>query len=423
MIKKSASFTAAAFAALLLGCASPPPAPLPPPGEITSADVPEPFWDFDPNSGYAINYGDVDAVLRTMVLDVGRSERDKLPPMRASTGTRLRSKARRTTSNEGNRFHFESFKDNEEYKQTLRNVRQNLEQIPDEIPLRQFSREEQLAYWLNLYNITVLDQIVQIYPERNLKKETRSRDSFFNEKVLNVEGVPLSLNDIQHTILRWNYDENPLVIYGLYQGIIGGPNIRGWAYRGDTVYKDLIDNAEEFINSNRGTYSRGDDVFHVSSFYARNRGYFDSFETDLKAHLMRYIEGAQRQQLQEAERLVADIDDWSITDLSGGEQRVAGSVPNNAAAMLGAAGSQQTGRSEQAVEGAGGNTITVTTTSSVSTSFTARPFTEIASNPSFSRFKKGEGPQLPRIESRDRKVDKKETDPEEAAPEELDGAQ
>jgi hypothetical protein len=36
----------------------------------------------------------------------------------------------------------------------------------------------------------------------------------------------MSLDDIQFTILRQNYDNDPLIIYGLYQGNIGGPNIR-----------------------------------------------------------------------------------------------------------------------------------------------------------------------------------------------------
>lgn len=383
MLNKSASFTAAAFAALLLGCANPPPAPLPPPGEITSADVPEPFWDFDPNSSYTINYGDVDAILRAMVVDVGRSERKKRPPTRASTGTRLRAKTRRTTAGEANRFHFEVFEEKEEYKQMLRNVRRNLEQIPSQVPLEQFSREEQLAYWLNLYNITVLEQLVQIYPERKLKREIVGRNSFFSEKILNVAGVPLSLNDIQYTILRWNYDDNPLVIYGLYQGIIGGPDIRRWPYTGKSVYKDLRDNAEDFINSNRGTYMKGGNTFHVSSFYARNRPYFPNFESDLRAHLASFIEGPQRQQLKEAETLVADIDDWTITDVDDGGQQISRSFASNAAGILGATQSQQAGSEP-------GTTI--------STSFTMDGVSALTENPDFSRVRRDAIGRMPTTE-------------------------
>jgi hypothetical protein len=55
------------------------------------------------------------------------------------------------------------------------------------------------------------------------------------KKLLTVDGVALSLNDIQFNILKHNYANNPLIIYGLYQGVIGGPNIRKSAYTGATV--------------------------------------------------------------------------------------------------------------------------------------------------------------------------------------------
>lgn len=383
MLNRSAPFTAAAFAALLLGCANPPPAPLPPTGEIASAEMPEPFWDFDPNSSYTINYNDVDAILRTMVLDVGRSERKKRPPIQANTGTRLQARTRRPTAGEGNRFHFEEFEENEEYKQMLGNVRRNLEQIPSQVPLEQFSREEQLAYWLNLYNITVLEQLVRIYPERKLKKQIVGRNSFFSEKTLNVAGVPLSLNDIQYTILRWNYDDNPLVIYGLYQGIIGGPDIRRWPYTGKNVYTDLRDNAEDFINSNRGTYMKGGNTFHVSSFYARNRAYFPNFESDLRAHLASFIEGPQRQQLKEAETLVADIDDWTIADVDDGGQQISRSFASNAAGILGATQSQQAGSESGGM---------------ISTSFTIDGVAALTENPDFSRVRRGAIARMPTTE-------------------------
>lgn len=405
MIKSTSALATAVVAAALVSCATPPPEPPSPAAEVTSQEVPEPFWDFNPSSNYAINYGDVEAVLNSMVVDVGRSDRDRLPATRASTGTRLSTKVRRQTANEGNRFRFEEFKDNEEYKQILHKVRRNLEQIPDQIPLKEFSREEQLAYWLNLYNITILEQLVGMYPERNLKKELTGKNSILSKKVLNVEGIPLSLDDIQHTILRWNYDDNPLVIYGLYQGNIGGPNIRKWAYTGETVYKDLKENAEEFINSNRGTYSKGGKDFHVSSFYARNRGYFGDMDTDLRGHLMNYIEGAQRQQLQQAERLVADINDWSITDLSGGEQQVVGSFAHNPAAMLGAVSSTQPGDDPGTVIGTG---------------FTMDSVTTLTEDPAFSRFNEDTENRLLRVESNNQSVVKKKAGEAEPSQDEVE---
>lgn len=322
--------------ALLAACATPAVAPVPVPrGDVSSAEVPEPFWDFDPQSELTINYPDVDALLGAMVVDVGRSSRTKLQPAAAQTGTRLKANVRRKTSTEGNRFRFEAFEDNELYQQILSGIRADLEGIPDQIPLKHFSRNEQLAYWLNLYNITLLEKLVKIYPEKNLKEELAGRNSILDEQSLRVSGIPLSLNDIQHTILRWNHDSNPMVIYGLYQGVVGGPNIRKTAYTGENVNRLLEDNAREFINSNRGTESAGDHVFRVAGYYGRNLGYFANLDSQLEAHILRYIEGVQKEELLNATRLVADLEDWTITDVHGTTTKISESFARNRAAVIG----------------------------------------------------------------------------------------
>lgn len=302
--------------------------------------VPEPFRGHEPGSKFSISYGDVDAILKYMVVNVGRSSRDVAPPPRAKTGTRMRAKVSRSTLTEGNRFYFEEFKANEDYVKALHNVRLSLEAIPGRMPLEHFNRTEQLAYWLNLYNITMLDLLVGIYPERDLEKELVGRKSFLDDKVLNVAGVALSLNDIQFSILANNYPGDARIMYGLFQGVIGGPNIRKRAYTAENVYRYLEDNAAEFINSNRGTYTRNG-PFEVSALYARNRHYFPDFEADLKRHLMGYIEGPERSELRAAKRLDADIEDWTIADVYGTYSQIGGSFSTSQAAMLDAVVSTQ----------------------------------------------------------------------------------
>jgi len=304
-----------------------------------TSTVPEPFQGFDESSRLTISYTDLDSLFDAVVLDTGRSNRKKAAPPKSSTGTRMKFSINRATVNEGNRFFFEIFAENPENKKVLQQIRKRLEDLPTANPLEKFSRDEQLAYWINLYNVTIVDEIVKIYPERELEDLLVGKKSVLPQKILNVAGVPLSLNDIQFTILRENYDSNPLVIYGLYQGIIGGPNIRKNAYTGKYVYADLIDNAIEFINSNRGTESTSASTFRVSSFYQRNQPYFADFQPDLTAHLLAFLEGQQVAELKSAQKIKPDIDDWTTTDLYGSSRDLGGSFgTNNAALLSGVAG-------------------------------------------------------------------------------------
>jgi len=306
--------------------------------------VPDPFQRFDVNSSLTIDYTDLNSLLGTVVLETGRSTRKKAAHAHAQTGTRMKMSVNRATVYEGNRFLFEVFNNNEENQQVLRNIRDRLEQLPTATPLESFSRNEQLAYWLNLYNITILNEIVKVYPEHSLKELLASKKSILSIKLLTVAGVPLSLNDIQFVILRNNYENNPMIIYGLFQGIIGGPNIRKSAYSGTYVYGDLVDNAVEFINSNRGTESKNNRVFRVSSLYQRNEVFFNDSDSDLTRHLLRYLDGEEYDELQAATTIKPDINDWTITDLYGSFRDVGGNFANNNAALVGSVSNSQPAR-------------------------------------------------------------------------------
>ncbi len=292
------------------------------------------FRGYDDSSTYSVSYEDLSLLLNNAVFDTGRSTRKLAEPPPDITGTRMKSKVNRLTEGEGNRFFFESFKDNEDGKNFLRSIQQSLEQLPDDMPLDQFSREEQLAYWLNLYNVTVLNEIIAVYPKRNLKRLTIGKRAFFDEKTLTVAGVPLSLNDIHFNILMPNYDNDPRIIYGLYQGIVGGPDIRSTAFSGSDVYRALEDNADEFINSNRGTFSRSKGAYRVSSLYGRNKAYFPDFEADLSRHLLEFLEGDERARLEAATAIKPDINDWTVTDLGVSRHGIGGSLAHNNAALL-----------------------------------------------------------------------------------------
>ena len=302
----------------------------------TDSTVPEPFRGYDAKSKLTIDYRDLDSLLDTVVLNTGRSNRKKAATSRTTTGTRMKFSVNRATVNEGNRFFFEVFESNVDNRQILLKIRTRLENIPNAVSLGKFSRDEQLAYWINLYNVTMLEEIVKVYPERKLEELLVGKNSVLSKKTLMVAGVPLSLNDIQFTILKQNYENNPLVIYGLYQGIIGGPNIRKSAYTGKYVYADLIDNAIEFINSNRGTDSKNSRVFRASSLYERNKVFFPDFNANLTEHLLTYLEGEEHDELQAATTIKTDISDWTVTDLYGNNRDLGGTLANNGAALSGA---------------------------------------------------------------------------------------
>jgi hypothetical protein len=77
--------------------------------QAAESEVPEPFQGFDNTSKFTIKYDDLTALLKTVVVDVGRSTREIAEPTQAKTGTRMKPKVKRLTSSEANRFYYETF--------------------------------------------------------------------------------------------------------------------------------------------------------------------------------------------------------------------------------------------------------------------------------------------------------------------------
>ena len=314
------------------------------------SELPPEFQGYKWNSTIKISYEDITQLYDAFVVDMGMSGKKKLKRSRAKTGTRLNSNRKLYTALEANRFYYENFKD-EETKVLLTKIRKSLEQVSNEVAINQLKEKEQLAYWLNLYNITVLEQLVLRYPIKNLEDEILDDDSFLDEKLLTISGHKLSLNYIHHKIIIGKFGKNKDVIYGLYQGNIGSPNIRKEAYTADKVVKQLEANATEFINSNRGVFKGKKNKLRISKFYEQNQAVFPNFKEDFTKHILYYANGPIRDDIQNAKSFKMNIENWTITDVFGSVRTYGASINNNGAAMLDSVNSSQDSNAGEGFQG------------------------------------------------------------------------
>ena len=292
------------------------------------------FSGYSPKSKLTINFEPVNILLESNVLDMGPSRRINadldIPPI----GTKLRNVFPRATHNESNRFTYELIKSPKQ-KSLVNDVKKYLESLPEKNNLNLYSKQEQLAYWLNLYNITLINEIVKRYPIVSLEKILTGPDSLLDKKLVNIGSLQLSLSDIQYGILDKNYNKEPLIIYGLYQGYIGSPNINKKAFSGKNVYKLLKNNATDFVNSNRGTNIDSLNSLEVSSYYARNADYFPNFSNDLKLHLLQFADETTQEIINKSDKIEPIINNWAITDLFGSKRVFGGAMSTNSAASIG----------------------------------------------------------------------------------------
>lgn len=287
------------------------------PTEHSSQALPASFFG-GTEQGKKIDYKVLDLVLRTSVLAEGIPQRTTVPEREQRYDIyRSYPVGDHFTALSANRFHFEEYQQNPEMRDVISQLRRQLAAVPEQTPLNQMSKNEQLAYWLNLYNVTVLDEVIKVYPRKDLETfllGTAEQPGLLSQKILTVAGVRLSLDDIQFAILPKQFPQQPEVIYGLYQGVIGSPNIPTMAYTGSNVQQQLVKNAAEFINSNRGTLPKGTLGFRVSSFYQRSAA---DFQADLRKHLATYLRLDEQPYLQGNKTILTNLSNYNVTDVYG----------------------------------------------------------------------------------------------------------
>lgn len=117
-------------------------------------------------------------------------------------------------------------------------------------------RNEQAAFWINLYNAETIRVILDNLPVtsiRNIKSSPFDVKGPWNDVRLNVEGTALSLDNIENKILRPVF-KDARVHYGLNCAAIGCPNLRSQAFKGYNLDRALDEQARTFINNPRGAF-------------------------------------------------------------------------------------------------------------------------------------------------------------------------
>ncbi|USD62230.1 DUF547 domain-containing protein [Vibrio sp. SCSIO 43140] len=131
---------------------------------------------------------------------------------------------------------------------------------------RQLNRAEQYAYWVNLYNAITVDLILDEYPVKSITK-LGGLFSFgpWGDEVITITGQALTLNDIEHRILRpiWNDSRTH---YAVNCASLGCPNLQTQAFTANNTEALLESAANAFVNSSKGASISGNTIT-LSSIY------------------------------------------------------------------------------------------------------------------------------------------------------------
>ncbi len=184
------------------------------------------------------------------------------------------------------------------------------------MPITGYPRDEQLAFWVNLYNALTVKVILDHYPVQSIKEIDISPGWFssgpWGKKLITIESHDLSLDDIEHRILRpiW---KDPRIHYAVNCASIGCPDLGDTAFSASNVEAELSRAARNYINHPRGVTVEDDQV-RISSIYKWFKDDFGGSEMAILDHLRLYAADELKHKLEKVSGISGYAYDWALND-------------------------------------------------------------------------------------------------------------
>lgn len=215
-----------------------------------------------------------------------------------------------------NRVDYKRFKS--EGHKTLKSYVASLEKTD----VSKLGRAEQFAFWVNIYNAKTIDIVLDKYPVKSIRDINLGGGLFaaitggpWKSKTLTVQGLSISLDDVEHTILRGLFKDSR-VHFAVNCASVGCPNLSRDAFTAAGLDAHLDRNASAYVNAPRGVTIEGGKV-RASNIFSWFKADFGGSDETVLVFLKKYGTDALKSRLKTVTRIDDYFYDWSLNDVKG----------------------------------------------------------------------------------------------------------
>lgn len=158
-----------------------------------------------------------------------------------------------------------------------------LQYLAQNKPAQNAERTEILAFYINLYNAAMVERVLEHYPLASVKDIKR----VWGKKVIPVGEELLSLNDIEHGILR-KMDE-PRIHFAVNCASISCPKLSNRAFLPQTMDAQLDEAAKAFILSDKNQL-QGEELGLSQIFNWYKKDFQVAGKADPLSYINRYLD-------------------------------------------------------------------------------------------------------------------------------------
>ena len=185
------------------------------------------------------------------------------------------------------------------YYRTLRRKRLELKKLLNEFDeldpnkYNSWPKKDKIAFWINVYNIQMLNIIVDNYPidaSRVLSLfwgpySIRHIKGIWTDYKFIVMDEEFTLQEIQQRFFHKEFDE-PLIYFALSYAALSSPPLRNEPYYGYKLHEQLEDQTKRFLSSPRAfKINRDKQIVYLSAMFQSTwygQEFIDKFATDKK---------------------------------------------------------------------------------------------------------------------------------------------
>lgn len=167
---------------------------------------------------------------------------------------------------------------------------ENLDSLEYEV----WNDHQKIAFWINAYNAITIYGVIRNYPIKAgdlitrlifPKNSVRQIPDFWSTAFSPVMGKDITLDEIEHGILRQRFDE-PRIHFALVCASLGCPKLQSFAYKPDSLEFQLDMVTWEFLRTKGAVKNEKNNSLYVSRIFDWYGEDFDS--DDIPAELMSY---------------------------------------------------------------------------------------------------------------------------------------
>ncbi len=174
-----------------------------------------------------------------------------------------------------------------------------------------WNENEQKAYLINLYNAATLKLIVDNYPLKSIK----DIPSPWKQETIKALGQTFSLDEIEHDILRKDFDD-ARIHFGVNCASIGCPPLLDEAFTAKKLDSQLDKQARAFLaDSSKNKFDIANGTLYLSPIFDWFKEDFTKKAGDVESYITPYLSPELQKQMKgKSFRIKNSAYDWSLNE-------------------------------------------------------------------------------------------------------------